>query len=60
MNIVKLNEHLYKRFQRRLKNNHLDECADQRKLSDFEVLRYRKIYEWYQGLLVKNHIVAGY
>jgi hypothetical protein len=60
MDMIKLNAKLHSRFLRRLKNNHLEECADQKKLSDYEVLRYRKIYEWYQGLLVKNHIVAGY
>jgi hypothetical protein len=60
MDQIKIGERLYKGFLRRLKNNHLDLNMDSRKLSDYEVLRMRKIYEWHQGQLVKAGIVSGY
>ena len=58
--LIKINEHLYNRFLRRLKNNHLDINARPKSLTDHEVLRFRKIYEQYQGQLVRAGIVAGY
>ena len=60
MDKIKLNERLYKGFLRRLKNNHLELCVNPKQLSDLEVLRFRKIYEDYNGKLVKAGIVSGY
>ena len=56
----RLCDRLYKEFLRRLKNNHLEEMAKQSQLSDYEVLRFRKIYEDYQGKLVKAHFIPGH